>query len=55
MPPVEGLLAAIALVLVVGAVAGNVFASRRRRTPGVSVYRLIEQRLGEGREREGPP
>jgi CRP-like cAMP-binding protein/Zn-dependent protease len=38
---VEGLIAAIVLVLVVGALLGNLYASRRRRTPGVSVYRLI--------------
>jgi hypothetical protein len=48
---VEGLLAAVALVLVVGVVAGNVFASRRRRRPAVSIYRLIEDRLGEERGR----
>jgi hypothetical protein len=50
---VEGLLAAIALVLVVGAVAGNVFASRRRRTPGISIYRLIERRIAEERQPRG--
>jgi hypothetical protein len=51
--PVEGLLAAIALVLVVGAVLGNVFASRRRRPPRRSVYRLIEERIEQERRAGG--
>lgn len=53
MRPVEGLLAAIAFVLIVGAVAGNVFASRRRRTPTISIYRLIRERLSEDRSPSG--
>jgi hypothetical protein len=46
---VEGLLAAIALVLVAGVVVGNVFASRRRRRPAISIYRLLEDRLEDER------
>jgi CRP-like cAMP-binding protein/Zn-dependent protease len=39
---VEGLLAALVLVLVAGGLVGNLYASRRRRAPGVRLYPLIE-------------
>jgi CRP-like cAMP-binding protein/Zn-dependent protease len=46
---VEAVLATIALVLIAGAFVGNLFASRRRAEPRLSVYGLIQDRLHEAR------
>jgi putative peptide zinc metalloprotease protein len=54
MPPVEGLLAAVGVVVLVGAVVGNLYASRRRSAPRVRVYESATQRLrAEGESRSG--
>ncbi|MGH2672339.1 MAG: hypothetical protein ACRDHC_05120, partial [Actinomycetota bacterium] len=45
----EAVLATIALVLIAGAFVGNLYASRRRASPRVSVYGLIQGRLTEDR------
>jgi hypothetical protein len=43
--PVEAFIAAIVLVLLVGAFVGNLYASKRRPAPRVSVYDTIRRRL----------
>jgi hypothetical protein len=51
---VEGVLAAVVLMLVGGALVGNLYASRRRRRAiGVSVYRLIQDRIDADRAPQG--
>jgi hypothetical protein len=51
---VEGVIAAVVLVLVGGALVGNLYASRRRRRAiGVSVYRLIQDRIDADRAPPG--
>ena len=50
----EGLLAALALIVLVGAVAGNLYAQKRRARPRQSVYDLIRRRLEAERGRKDP-
>ena len=54
MPPMEGMLAALALIVLVGAVAGNLYAQKRRARPRVSVYDAIRTRLEAERARRNP-
>jgi hypothetical protein len=51
---VEGLLAGLALIVLVGAVAGNLYAQKRRARPRQSVYDVIRRRLEAERARRGP-
>ena len=48
----EGLLLGVVLVLVAGAFLGNLYASRRRRVPRLSVYAVIRRRLEGSADRE---
>lgn len=50
----EALVAAVGLVLLVGAVAGNLYASRRRAVPRVAVYATIRRRLEAERPAASP-
>ena len=50
----EGLLAALALIVLVGAVAGNLYAQKRRARPRLSVYEVIRRRLEAERARRDP-
>lgn len=50
----EAVLATIALVLVAGAFVGNLYASRRRALPRVSVYGELQRRLREDRPKTLP-
>ena len=52
--PMEGVLAALALIVLVGAVAGNLYAQKRRARPRVSVYDAIRTRLEAERARRNP-
>ena len=54
MPPMEGVLAALALIVLVGAVVGNLYAQKRRARPRVSVYDAIRTRLEAERARRNP-
>lgn len=49
---VEAALATVLVVLVAGVFVGNLYASRRRRVPRVSIYDLIRRRL-ESQDAEG--
>jgi putative peptide zinc metalloprotease protein len=51
---VEAVLATIALVLIAGAFVGNLYASRRRAAPRVSVYGLVQGRLHDDRQPATP-
>ena len=50
----EGLLAGLALIVLVGAVAGNLYAQKRRARPRLSVYDVIRRRLEAERARKDP-
>ena len=50
----EGLLAALAVIVLVGAVAGNMYAQKRRARPRQSVYDVIRRRLEAERARRDP-
>jgi hypothetical protein len=52
--PMEGLLAALALIVLVGAVVGNLYAQKRRARPRVSVYDAIRTRLEAERAGRNP-
>ena len=47
----EGVLAALAVIVLVGAVAGNLYAQKRRARPRESVYDVIRRRLESERAR----
>jgi hypothetical protein len=51
---VEGVLAALAVIVLVGAVAGNLYAQKRRARPRESVYDVIRRRLESERARRDP-
>ena len=51
---VEGVLAALAVIVLVGAVAGNMYAQKRRARPRQSVYDVIRRRLEAERARRDP-
>jgi hypothetical protein len=51
---VEGVLAGLALVVLIGALVGNLYASKRRAGPRVSVYDTIRRRLEAERARRSP-
>lgn len=50
----EGVLAAFAVIVLVGAVAGNLYAQKRRARPRQSVYDVIRRRLDAERARRDP-
>ena len=54
MPLMEGVLAVLALIVLVGAVVGNLYAQKRRARPRVSVYDVIRGRLDAERARRDP-
>jgi hypothetical protein len=51
---VEGVLAGLALVVLISALVGNLYASKRRAGPRVSVYDTIRRRLEAERARRSP-
>lgn len=48
------MLAALAVIVLVGAVAGNLYAQKRRARPRESVYDVIRRRLDAERARRDP-
>jgi hypothetical protein len=53
---VESVLAAVVFLLLIGAIVGNLYASRRRKPPdGPSVYDVIRSRLEAERAGKRPP
>ena len=52
--PMEGVLAGLALLILAGALVGNLYAQRRRTRVPMSVYEVIRKRL-ETERAERPP
>jgi hypothetical protein len=51
---VEGVLAGLALIVLVGALLGNLYAQKRRARPRISIYDAIRARLDAERARRSP-
>jgi hypothetical protein len=50
----DAVVTAVVIVLVAGVFVGNLYASKRRRRPAVSVYDAVRRRLEAERERNRP-